>query len=138
MKKKKDKTFEEIWYLEQKIFDRRCRSTKKDLKDIYDCRELLIINDFGYAIGSPLEEVPKRQVPDKNHGKNNTTYMWSIGIMPEFCGRGLGKDLINKIIIYSIKPRISLHTTSPIMKKLCIELGFKQITKTYFVFIKRK
>jgi len=137
-KKKKDRTFEQIWQLEMKIFDRFERSAKKDLKEIYDCRDLLIINDFGYCIGSPLEEVEKKELPinEKNFGKNNTTYIWSIGLIPEARGRGLGREMLHKIIMLSSKPRISLDTTSDAMKKLCLKTGFKQLSNTYFVYEK--
>lgn len=128
--------FNRIWELEQKIFSKGCRSTKKDLREMYDCRELLIINQFGYMIGSPLEETDKKEIPDDNYGKKNTTYIWSFGIIPEACGKGLGKDLLYKSIAFSPKHRISLDTTNPDMKRLCIKLGFKQITDTYFVFYK--
>lgn len=139
MKKKKDKRFEEIWQLERRIFDRDGRSTKKDLQEIYNCRELLIINDYGYAVGCPLEEAEKKEIPDedkKNHGKKNTLYIFSIGIVPEARGKGMGKKMLNELISFSTKPRISLDTTSDAMKKLCLKLGFKQILNTYLVYKK--
>jgi len=135
-KVKKNRTFEQLWQLEQKIFKKDCRSIKKDLKWIYDCRELLIINDTGYGVGCPLEKADRKEIPDKNYGKKNTMYIFSVGIIPEARGKGLGKDLLNKLIAYSPKSRISLDTTSDVMKKMCIEMGFKQITETYFLFIK--
>lgn len=137
---KKDKRFEEIWQLEMKIFDRFERSNKKDLKDIYDCRELLIINDYGYAIGSALEETEKKELPKeelKNFGKNNTTYVWSIGILPEHRGKGHGKEMLKGLINLSTKSRITLDTTNNDMKKMCHKLGFKQISETYFVYEKQ-
>lgn len=128
--------FEQIWKLEQQIFTEELRSTKEDLKDIYDTREMLIISLEGYMIANPLEDVPRQEVPDINWGKNNTLYIYSVGVVPEAKGKGLGKSMLQQVIQDSKKPRIALDTTNEVMKILCLKLGFKQITETYFIFEK--
>jgi predicted GNAT family N-acyltransferase len=138
--KRKDKTFEHLWKLENKIFKKEDRSTKKDLKEIYDCRELLIINDYGYAVCSPLEENKKNKIVKeerKHYGKKDTTYIFSIGIVPEERGQGHGREMLKELIMFSTKPRIALDTTSEVMKKMCLEIGFKELSETYLVFEKR-
>ena len=140
-KKKKDKTFEKILEFERRIFDCTHRCTKAELKRLYDFRELLLINDFGYVLAAPLETVRKCELPKKeykNYNKQTTSYIYSFGLIPEARGRGLGKKMLNETIEYSTKPRISLNTKNKIMKNICLELGFKQLSDTYFVFEKGK
>jgi hypothetical protein len=128
--------FEQIWNLEKQIFTDELRSTKEDLKDIYDTREILIMSPNGYVIANPLEDVPREEAPDVNWGKSNTLYIFSIGVIPQAKGMGLGKTMLQQVINDSKKPRIALDTTNEVMKQLSLKLGFKQITDTYFVFEK--
>ena len=140
VKKKKDKTFEKIFEFEKRIFDCTHRCTKAELKRLYDFRELLLINDFGYVLAAPLETVRKCELPKeeyKHSGKKNTLYVYSIGLVPEARGRGLGKKMLNEVIENSTKPRISLNTKNKIMKQMCLDFGFKQLSETYFVLVKK-
>ena len=70
-KKKKDKTFEKILEFERRIFDCTHRCTKAELKRLYDFRELLLINDFGYVLAAPLETVRKCELPKKEYKNYN-------------------------------------------------------------------
>ena len=118
--------------IENKCFKKKDRTYVRIFKELIN--DILIVRDGRKAIGcfvcAALEESGddlKRW--DKNYGKNNTLYIFSIGVIPEYRNAGIGRSMMYKIIRNASRDydRITLHTRDKGFYNMCIMLGFRNV-----------
>jgi len=126
----------EILFIENKCFKKKDQtfiSTFKEMIDDINPYTLIARdgkNPIGYFMCAPLEESGDDLKDwDKNFGKKNTLYLFSIGVIPEYRGKGVGSEMLE--ILFEHIPtnysRITLHTKNRSFKRMCIRYGFRNI-----------
>lgn len=90
----------------------------------------------GYYMAATLEdsaESDEFKRIDRQFGKHNTLYLFSIGVLREYQNIGIGRVMMNDLLKVGGRKfrRISFHSKNKNFRRLAFKLGFRIITYTF-------
>lgn len=82
---------------------------------------------IAYMLCCKLED---SEVNDRQKGKNNTIYLFSIAVLKKYRNKGLGRQMMVLLDVYVSLfnyKRITFHSKRDNFKHLCYKLGYRKI-----------
>ncbi len=132
-----EKIKEQIMKIENSAFEKDVRQNEDDLRETFenDKSICLVVVDknnnkiFAYTIGASLDWYTFLDF-DPHYRKNDSFYIESTAVLPEYQGRGIGK-MLKKILIEEVRKmgykRIVCHATNEKIKHINEDFGFRVI-----------
>jgi len=126
-----------ITKIENSAFEEEVRQDEEDLGQTFTYKKsvcLIAVHKnrkriVGYIMGAPLDWYAYLE-DDDHYGKNDSFYIESTAVLPEYQGKGVGK-ILKEALIEEVRKkgykRITSHATNEIIKHINEKFGFRVI-----------
>ncbi|MBR9679453.1 MAG: GNAT family N-acetyltransferase, partial [Candidatus Altiarchaeota archaeon] len=128
---------EQVLAIEDTAFEQAVREPADELEDYFtdsDNIALIVENQekgiIAYTVGGPMEFYMSFRTDDPHYGQEDSFYIASTAVHPDYQGRGIGK-MMKQVLIDQVRQddysRICCHATSDAMVKLNQQFGFEKL-----------